>query len=604
MSIFSKWFGSKEKEEQREEIAEEKVSFKEDSQDKVLPDPKNLAEALRYIVEKWGVDYLQNRCLLNILNDFQVLKDMPAAKHIILNMQANGYIEKISNISNWGLESKSISANYSNEFGAKEDIVSYLVQCLGYGLKLHNNKSKFEEIVEKTQNQFTDPTTQPIKFSPQNNNPMPVKKNPSLSLQSPSKPQPIPQSPYDPKGDLEFYQYPTINLLDDISSNNIISIKSVLNSSDFQNSTMELPCAIGKKENGEILLLDLVEAPHLMVSGASGMGISVFFNTIIASLLFKKHPAELKFVMIDPKKIEFSLYNPLKYHFLAGLSDTDPVMTDMGRMSELVLSLYREMEKRLDLFKDAGVRSIKDYNRKFCERKLNPGKGHEYLPYLVVLIDEYDVISSYYGKVLESPLESISRTGRSVGMHLIISVQRPVGTVISAGIKANIVSRISFRVTSINESRNILSRGGAEKLQSPGDMIYTNGIDLFKSKCALIDLAEIGRINQFISSQQGFLTPYELANPDAGDSSDSYLSDVDMAHLDPLFEDAARLVVINQSGSPSLIQRKFAIGFNRAGRLMDQLEKAGIVGAAMGSKPREVMIQDENSLKNLIASLK
>ena len=226
------------------------------------------------------------------------------------------------------------------------------------------------------------------------------------------------------------------------------------------------------------------------------------------------------------------------------------------------------------------------------------------MPYLVVLIDEYDVISSYYGKVLESPLESISRTGRSVGMHLIISVQRPVGTVISAGIKANIVSRISFRVTSINESRNILSRGGAEKLQSPGDMIYTNGIDLFKSKCALIDLAEIGRINQFISSQQGFLTPYELANPDAGDSSDSYLSDVDMAHLDPLFEDAARLVVINQSGSPSLIQRKFAIGFNRAGRLMDQLEKAGIVGAAMGSKPREVMIQDENSLKNLIASLK
>ncbi len=599
MSIFSKWFGSKDKEEQREEIAEEEVCFRDAEQNEVQPDPKNLPEALRYVVNKWGLTYLQNRSLLNILNDFQVLKDMPAAKHIIQNMQANGYVEKISNITNWELESKSITSKYSNEFGAKEDIVLYLVQCLGYGLQLHNNQPKFEEKVEKTQNQFTDPVTQPIKFPPHNNNQQPVKNRPSSPPQPPITPQPTPQSPYDPKGDLEFYQYPTINLLDDISSNNIISIKSVLDSSVFQSSTMELPCALGKKENGDILLFDLVDAPHLMVSGASGMGISVFFNTIITSLLFKKHPAEMKFVMMDPKKIEFSLYNPLKHHFLAGLFDSDPVMTDMGRMSELVLSLSREMEKRLDLFKDAGVRFIKDYNKKFCERKLNPDKGHEYLPYLVVLIDEYDVISSYYGRVIETPLENISRTGRSVGIHLIISVQRPVGTVISAGIKANIASRISFRVTSMNESRNILGRGGAEKLQSPGDMIYTNGIDLFKAKCALIDLAEIGRINQYISSQQGYLAPYELPNPEGEDSGDGYLSDVDMAHLDPLFEDAARLVVINQIGSPSFIQRKFAIGYNRCGRMLDQMEKAGIVGPFMGSKPREVLIKDEYSL-NLI----
>lgn len=604
MSFFSKWFGSNDVEEQKEEISDEKVHFKEDEHEDVQPDPKNLPDALRYVVDKWGVMYLQNSSLLNILNDFQVLKDMPAAKHIIRNMQANGYIEKISGIKNWELESKSISTKYSNEFGAKEDIVLYLVKCLGYGLQIHNYKPIFEEKVEKAQNQFTDPSTQPIKFRSPNNNQQPVKNNSSSSPRPPIESQPTLQSPYDPKGDLEFYQYPTIDLLDDISSNNIISIKSVLNSSVFQSSTMELPCAIGKKENGEILLFDLVEAPHLMVSGASGMGISVFFNTIITSLLFKKHPAELKFIMMDPKKIEFSLYNPLKYHFLAGLSDNDPVMSDMGRMSELVLSLSREMEKRLDLFKDAGVRTIKEYNRKFCERKLNPGKGHKYLPYLVVLIDEYDVISSFYGKILDTPLESISRTGRSVGMHLIISVQRPVGTVISAGIKANIASRISFRVTSINESRNILGRGGAEKLQGPGDMIYTNGIDLFKSKCALIDLAEIGRINQHISSQKGYLTPYELPNPEGEDSADDYLSDVDMTHLDPLFEDAARLIVFNQSGSTALVQRKFAIGYNRAGRLMDQLEKAGIVGAAMGSKPREVLVYDEISLNNIINSLR
>ena len=365
---------------------------------------------------------------------------------------------------------------------------------------------------------------------------------------------------------------------------------------------MELPCAIGKKENGEILMFDLAEAPHLMVSGASGMGVSVFFNTIITSLLYKKHPAEMKLVLIDPKKIEFSLYNPLKYYFLAGLSDSDPIMSDMGRMSEVILSLLRLMENRLELFKDAGVRNIKDYNRKFCQRQLNPVKRHHYLPYIVVMIDEYDVISANYGKVIETPLENISRTGRTVGIHLIISVQRPVGTVISSGIKANISSRIAFRVTSVNESRNILGIGGAEKLQRPGEMIYTNGIDLVNSKCAFIDTEEIDRVNDYIGNQRGYNIVYELPPYMVDVNTSTY--DVDMAHLDPLFEDAARLVIFEQSCSTSMIQRKFAIGYNRADRLISQLEKAGVVGAALGAKPREVLIHDEYSLNNLLASLR
>ena len=594
MSIFSKWFCSRNNEEQKNVIEE----INKRMHNEVIPDPQNLPEAFRYVVEKWGADCLLNRSLLNILNDFQVLKEIPAAKHILLNMQANGYIEKIGKSSNWSLDSKSIAAKFSNEFGAKEEIVVFLVRSIGYGLKLSEEIPQYCEKNEVSQTQYTDPQSHPIKFPPQQNHRQPANNTPPNPL-----PSPAPIGPYNPKDDLPNYQYPTLDLLEDYVSNpEIISLKSVFESKEFQNTTMELPCAIGKKKNGEILMFDLAEAPHLMVSGASGMGVSVFFNTIITSLLYKKHPAEMKLVLIDPKKIEFSLYNPLKYYFLAGLANCDPVISNMGRMSEVILSILRLMENRLELFKEAGVRNIKDYNRKFCSRKLNPVKRHHYMPYMVVMIDEYDVISNNYGKVIETPLENISRTGRTVGIHLMISVQRPVGTVISSGIKANISSRIAFRVTSVNESRNILGIGGAEKLQRPGELIYTNGIDLFKSKCAFIDTEETDRINDFIRNQQGYNMVYEL--PTYIYEEDSWTDDVDMAHLDPLFEDAARLIVINQSGSTALIQRKFAIGYNRASRLMNQLEKAGVVGAAFGSKPREVMIQDEISLNNLLNSLK
>jgi hypothetical protein len=596
MNIFSKWFGSKDEEEQRETIVEE-VHFNEDEQNEALPDLKNLPEALRYVVNKWGSDYLRNRSLLNILNDFQVLKDMPAAKHIIQNMQVNGYIEKISCIKNWEFESKSISTKYSNEFGAKEDIVFYLVQCFGYGLQICSNIPKLAEPEEfKTTLETPKPTTNIVPPAP-NNTPSAPNNTPS----APNNPQHTPLGPYDPKRDLDSYSYPTIDLLDDYNPNDgIVSLKSVLSSPEFQNTPMQLPCAIGKKDNGDILMFDLIDTPHIMVSGSSGMGVSIFFNTLISSLLFKKHPAEVKFVMVDPKKIEFSLYKPIEYNYLATLPEKEPIITDMSNVTDTFVSLTKEIDSRQELLSNASVRSIKDYNRKFCERKLNPSDGHHYLPYIILLIDEYDELARMCGRLMESSLEKITKMGRATGICVILSILRPVGTVISSAIKANMFGRISFRVPSSNDSRNILGQSGAEKLQRPGDMIYSDGINYIKGRCAYMELSEVERINDFIKNQQGYLSAYELPNPNEEESLWPYQqNDVDMSHLDPLFEDAARLVVINQSGSPSLIQRKFAIGYNRCGRMLDQMEKAGIVGPFMGSKPREVLINDEYSL-NLI----
>lgn len=598
MSIFSKLFGSKKIDEELAEsdetlsqdpevfddpatqVVEFKNTPKSNNSQTVDDYPGTLPEAIRYVVEKLGKNYMQNRGFINVLNDFKVLKDIPAAKHIITNMQTNGYIEKITLAKNWELESKSISIKYADEFGAREDIVGYIVKCIGYGLEFSEEKPVYVE-----------PSTSveaPANNAPSQNSPHPQPQQQSQPLK-----------PYDPKCDLENYQYPTLDLLDDQAGADIVSIKSVLQSVEFQNTSMELPCAIGKKEDGSLLMFDLAEAPHLMISGASGMGVSVCFNTIITSLLYKKHPAEMKFVLIDPKKIEFSLYLPLLKHFLAGFLDKEAVVTDMGEAYSTLRCVDKLLNDRLELFKEAGVRDVKSYNRRFCERKINPINGHGFMPYIIVVIDEYDELIRSCGKGVEVFLDSISRMGRTAGIHLMISVQRPVATVISAGIKSNIPSRISFRVTSANDSRNILGISGAEKLQRPGEMIYTNGIEVFKAKCAYTDLQEVERINDFICNQQGYGMVFELPDPD-NDLENPWSNDIDMQHLDPLFEDAARLIVREQSGSTSLIQRKFAIGYNRANRMMDQLEKAGIVGEAHGSTPREVYIKDEWSLNNVL----
>ena len=598
MNIFSKWFGSKKTEDQKVEErvvgSTEETSIKEER----LPDPQNLPDAIRFVVQKWGADYLQNRSLLNILNDFQVLKDIPAVKHILINMQSNGYVEKILNASNWELDSKSIAAKYSAEFGAKEDIVIYLVQSVGFGLGKNSETPQLCEKEEASQPQYIDPASQTVNFPSQQNN-QPIVSNTPLQ----PTPQPVPAGPYNPQNDLPDYNYPSLDLLEDSRPDDeSITLKSIFGSQEYQKTLAELPCAIGKKENGEILLFDLTEAPHLMVSGSSGMGVSIFFNCLITSLLYKKHPAEVKFVMVDPKKIEFSLYRPLEKHFLASAPESEPVITDISKSYYVFSSLCKETDNRLKLMGKASVRNIKDYNKLFCDRKLNPSEGHRFMPYIILLIDEYDDLARMWGKETDRFLEKITKMGRATGIHLIVSVLRPVGTVISSSIKTNIFGRIAFRVPSANDSRNILGLSGAEKLQRPGDMIYTNGVDIVKGRCAYMDIVEVNRVNDFIKNQTGYQDAFELPDPNEENNLSTY--DVDMQYLDPLFEDAARLIVCEQSGSTSLIQRKFVIGYNRAGRLMNQLEKAGIVGQAYGSKPREVLVHDTFSLDFILKSLR
>ena len=385
-----------------------------------------------------------------------------------------------------------------------------------------------------------------------------------------------------------------------------VSMESILNSKKFQETTMDLPCAVGKTITNEVFMFDLAKAPHLLVAGATGQGKSVGLNAIITSLLYKKHPAELKIVLVDPKKVEFSVYSTIEKHFLAKVPDeeADPIITDVTKVVRTLNSLCKEMDTRYDLLKIAQARNIKEYNKKFIDRQLNPKNGHKYMPYIVVVIDEFGDLIMTAGKEVELPIARIAQLARAVGIHMIIATQRPTTNIITGTIKANFPSRIAFRVGAMIDSRTILDRPGAQQLIGRGDMLYLNGGEPVRVQCAFVDTPEVERINQFIAKQHSYPTAFELPEPDMPDDSMGEAADVDMQHLDPMFEDAARLIVVNQSGSTSLIQRKFAIGYNRAGRLMDQLEMAGVVGPAHGAKPREVLIQDEMSLENLLSQWK
>ena len=387
---------------------------------------------------------------------------------------------------------------------------------------------------------------------------------------------------------------------------NIVSMESILNSKKFQESQMELPCAVGKTITNEVFMFDLAKIPHLLVAGATGQGKSVGLNAIITSLLYKKHPAELKIVLIDPKKVEFSIYTPLEKHFLAMVPDegAEPIITDVTKVVRTLNSLCKEMDTRYDLLKVAGARNIKEYNKKFKDRQLNPQNGHKFMPYIVVVIDEFGDLIMTAGKEIELPIARIAQLARAVGIHMVIATQRPTTTIITGNIKANFPGRIAFKVSAMIDSKTILDRPGANQLIGRGDMLFLNGKEPVRVQCAFVDTPEVERINQFIAQQQGYVTPFELPEPDTGDGEMGGAADVDMQHLDPLFEDAARVIVLSQSGSTSLIQRKFSIGYNRAGRIMDQMEKAGIVGVASGSKPREVLIQDEMSLENLLTNFR
>lgn len=387
------------------------------------------------------------------------------------------------------------------------------------------------------------------------------------------------------------------------SNPKIVSGQSIIGSKKFQESTYDLPIALGKTITNEVFMVDLCKMPHVLVAGATGQGKSVGLNAIITSLLYKKHPAELKFVLVDPKKVEFSIYSVIEHHFLAKLPDgEDAIITDVTKVVQTLNSICVEMDTRYDLLKAAHVRNIKEYNEKFINRRLNPEKGHKFMPYIVVIIDEFGDLIMTAGKDVELPIARIAQLARAVGIHMIIATQRPTTNIITGTIKANFPARIAFRVSAMVDSRTILDRPGANQLIGRGDMLFLQGADPVRVQCAFIDTPEVAEITKFIARQQSYPTAFylpEYVDENAGGD----LGDVDMGRLDPLFEDAARLVVIHQQGSTSLIQRKFAIGYNRAGRIMDQLEKAGIVGPAQGSKAREVFCIDESDLEMRLNNL-
>jgi S-DNA-T family DNA segregation ATPase FtsK/SpoIIIE len=378
----------------------------------------------------------------------------------------------------------------------------------------------------------------------------------------------------------------------------IVSGQSIIGSRKFQESTYDLPIAFGKTITNEVFMVDLCKMPHILVAGATGQGKSVGLNAIITSLLYKKHPAELKFVLVDPKKVEFSIYSVIENHFLAKLpGDDEPIITDVKKVVQTLNSVCVEMDTRYDLLKAAHVRNIKEYNERFISRKLNPEKGHRFMPYIVVVIDEFGDLIMTAGKEVELPIARIAQLARAVGIHMIIATQRPTTNIITGTIKANFPARVAFKVSAMMDSRTILDRPGANRLIGRGDMLFLQGADPVRVQCAFIDTPEVEQITKYIAKQQGYPTPFYLPEYVGEDGGSSETPDVDMGKLDPLFEDAARLIVVHQQGSTSLIQRKFSIGYNRAGRLMDQLEKAGIVGPIQGSKPREVLCVDETDLE-------
>jgi S-DNA-T family DNA segregation ATPase FtsK/SpoIIIE len=381
----------------------------------------------------------------------------------------------------------------------------------------------------------------------------------------------------------------------------IVSMKSALASKKFQEEPYELPVALGKTISNETYVFDLTRMPHLLVAGATGQGKSVGLNAIITSLLYKKHPSQLKFVLVDPKKVELTLYAKIERHFLAKLPNTeDAIITDTQKVITTLNSLTKEMDDRYNLLKNAHVRNIKEYNEKFIKRKLNPDKGHRFLPYIVLVIDEFADLIMTAGREVENPIARLAQLARAIGIHLIIATQRPTTNIITGVIKANFPARIAFRVLSVVDSRTILDMSGANQLIGRGDMLISAGSDPVRVQCAFIDTPEIDALTEFIGSQRAYPTAHIL--PEVEDVTTGK-SDVDLKKRDAEFEKAARLVVQYQQGSTSLIQRKLALGYNRAGRIVDQLEAAGILGPFEGSKARDVLIQDEISLEHILKSL-
>ena len=379
----------------------------------------------------------------------------------------------------------------------------------------------------------------------------------------------------------------------------IVSMRSVISSSKFQNAEMELPVAIGKTISNETFVVDLAKMPHLLMAGATGQGKSVGLNAVLTSLLYKKHPAEIKFVLVDPKKVELNIYSKIERHYLAKLPDTeDSIITDNSKVINTLNSLCIEMDNRYELLKNAMCRNLKEYNQKFKERKLNPNEGFSFLPYIILVVDEFADLIMTAGKEVETPIARLAQLARAIGIHLIIATQRPSVNVITGIIKANFPARIAFRVTSKIDSRTILDSGGADQLIGRGDMLYTQGNDLIRIQCAFVDTPEVERISSYIGGQRGYANAHILPEY-VGEEKNSSI-DIDISERDSLFKEAAEVIVTAQQGSASLLQRKLKLGYNRAGRIIDQMEAAGVVGPFEGSKARQVLISDLTSLEKLL----
>ncbi len=382
----------------------------------------------------------------------------------------------------------------------------------------------------------------------------------------------------------------------------IVSMKSILSSDKFLNNNFELPIGLGKTISNESFVTDLTKMPHLLVAGATGQGKSVGLNAILTSLLFKKHPSQLKFVLIDPKRVELTLYSKIERHYLAKLPDQEAaIVTDTKQVVRTLNSLCIEMDLRLDLMHDARVRNIKEYNEKFVARKLNPNEGHRFLPYFVLVVDEFADLIITAGREVETPITRLAQLARAIGIHLIIATQRPSVNIITGTIKANFPARLAYRVISKIDSRTILDSGGADQLIGRGDMLLSTGSDIIRLQCAFVDIHEVEKITEFIGEQRGYPAPFNL--PEFNDENSDEAKNLDPSEKDDMFEEAARIIVTHQQGSTSLLQRKLKLGYNRAGRIVDQLESAGILGPFEGSKAREVKIKDVESLEQYLKNL-
>ena len=384
----------------------------------------------------------------------------------------------------------------------------------------------------------------------------------------------------------------------------VVPMKSVLASEKFVNNDFELPIGLGKTISNEVFVADLTRMPHLLMAGATGQGKSVGLNAILVSLLYRKHPAQVKFILVDPKKVELTLFKTIERHFLAKLpGEADAIITDTKKVIATLNSLCMEMDQRYELLKDAQVRNIKEYNSKFIARKLNPNNGHKFLPYIVLVVDEFADLIMTAGKEIEMPIARLAQLARAIGIHLIIATQRPSVNIITGTIKANFPARIAFRVTSKIDSRTILDTGGADQLIGRGDMLFSTGADLIRLQCAFVDTPEVDKITEFIGSQRGYSDAHLLPEY-IDESGEGSRSDINMDDRDPLFEEAAQIIVQHQQGSASLLQRRLKLGYNRAGRIIDQLEAAKIVGPFEGSKAREVLIKDPMTLEQILNGLR